>query len=174
MGFLWVGWGLCVHTLPECVACAFVSWVGTHCDALCSGRGLAGASMAHYDGFGQTRQRTFSQRIIALRWGLGSGGVGQAWQWSMGQALVPYSLLYVVTLGGPWEDGMEWGDQSPHRALPCSGRKRVVEASVSLPHPGVEWRLEGRGWGIRRPNHNITIITRIAVQDCTARSKWQG
>lgn len=106
--------------------------------------------------------------------GVGGGGARQAWQWCMGWASVLYSPLYVMTPGGPQEVGMEWGDQSPHRALPYSGRRRVVGASVSLPYPGVEWRREGRGWWIRRPSHNITVITRIAVQDCTSRSEWQA
>lgn len=102
MGFLWVGWELCLDNELQVkleglelfwgVGRVFVSRVRTHCDALCPGLGLSWS----LHGFGGIRERAFCQRIAALH----QGGA-QAWRWSVGWISVPYSPLCVVTLGRP-------------------------------------------------------------------------
>lgn len=102
MGFLWVGWELCLDNELQVkleglelfwgVGRVFVSRVRTHCDALCPGLGLSWS----LHGFGGIRERAFCQRIATLH----QGGA-QAWRWSVGWISVPYSPLCVVTLGRP-------------------------------------------------------------------------
>lgn len=67
-----------VQLFPECVVHVFVSWVRSGFDVLCSGLGLGlcwpGASMVHYGGFRQIRERAFLQSTAAL-----CQGGAQAW-----------------------------------------------------------------------------------------------